>query len=484
MTAYHVVADAIRIQVFFEALDGVPYDAHTVLANPELDVALLATVQPISNRDKIKGFQVGSSDTLRRLHTVKALGFALGSPHLQTTAGIISGRITAPPRLQIDVAVNPGNSGGPLLDNKARVVGIITSGIRNAQNVNFAAPIQEVIELFNLAKHRPDKLSRIGVGSTNRVSNEKSLISTSEHGRTIKVIPRPIAKPPAPGQDNDYIKVDGLWFQKNRAITFQPLSSLNIGLVKLSKYYVEALDSVNDLQGVESKRRIRSGAYVSYVHPLLQEESTTDSPKLRVGDIVTHIDDRALDMQLRVSVDYWDQPLPWRALIDREPLGHKVKLSVVKNGVHGKTLVDIPLRTGQELCAYRTIFSQLEEMPYFNAGGLVVMPLLRNHEQFEGHFQMMMTQPNVAVHSLLIITHIYPESPFNEGDITIGTGDIVDGINNSNVDSFKDFVAKWQEAMGAGNSLLTLHMRDRNLCTARVQDIIQAETEMRRIYGQ
>src|SRR6185369_12168457 len=46
--------------------------------------------------------------------------------------------------LQIDVAVNPGNSGGPLVDNKGRVVGVVFAGIRDFQGVNFAIPVSLV----------------------------------------------------------------------------------------------------------------------------------------------------------------------------------------------------------------------------------------------------------------------------------------------------------------------------------------------------
>jgi len=72
---------------------------------------------------------------------------ALGSPgglESTLTEGIVSAvqrpLLAVGEVLQIDVAVNPGNSGGPLVDSRGRVVGIVFAGIRDFQGVNFAIP--------------------------------------------------------------------------------------------------------------------------------------------------------------------------------------------------------------------------------------------------------------------------------------------------------------------------------------------------------
>lgn len=76
---------------------------------------------------------------------------ALGSPgglDATLTEGIVSAGqrplLAVGEVLQIDVAVNPGNSGGPLVDSKGRVVGIVFAGIREFQGVNFAIPMSLV----------------------------------------------------------------------------------------------------------------------------------------------------------------------------------------------------------------------------------------------------------------------------------------------------------------------------------------------------
>lgn len=80
---------------------------------------------------------------------------ALGSPgglESTLTEGIVSAvqrpLLAVGEVLQIDVAVNPGNSGGPLVDSRGRVVGIVFAGIRDFQGVNFAIPASLVRKLL------------------------------------------------------------------------------------------------------------------------------------------------------------------------------------------------------------------------------------------------------------------------------------------------------------------------------------------------
>lgn len=89
--------------------------------------------------------------------TSAALGqpvFALGNPlglGITVTAGIVS----AEPRsigkdhlLQIDAAVNPGNSGGPLVDSSGRVVGVVSARAAVGSGIGFAVPSTRITELL------------------------------------------------------------------------------------------------------------------------------------------------------------------------------------------------------------------------------------------------------------------------------------------------------------------------------------------------
>lgn len=109
--------------------------------------------------------ELGDSDNLQVGQTVVAIGNALGRFDNTVTVGVISGigrGVTASDSLgirsetlenviQTDAALNPGNSGGPLLDLSARVIGINFAVTEGAQNIGFVIPINRakvVLEQF------------------------------------------------------------------------------------------------------------------------------------------------------------------------------------------------------------------------------------------------------------------------------------------------------------------------------------------------
>jgi S1-C subfamily serine protease len=102
---------------------------------------------------------LGSADELSELMEVVAFGFPFGKG-LAVARGdypavsVNAGRVTSLrrkdgelQRVQLDAALNPGNSGGPVLDHTGRVVGVVVSGVRvsgGASGVNFAIPVNHV----------------------------------------------------------------------------------------------------------------------------------------------------------------------------------------------------------------------------------------------------------------------------------------------------------------------------------------------------
>ncbi len=76
--------------------------------------------------------------------------------------------------LQTDAAVNPGNSGGPLVNDKGLAVGVISFKFRSAEGLNFAIPINYVRGLLNNL-HRPISLKQMSVGlSTASTSDQQN----------------------------------------------------------------------------------------------------------------------------------------------------------------------------------------------------------------------------------------------------------------------------------------------------------------------
>ena len=155
LTSLHVVEDASEIRIGFA--DGTQTSAVIAEKQPESDIALLL---PISLPEVFAPAVIGSSRGLRIGDEVFAVGNPLGLAG-SLSAGVISGldRAFSPANtdlnlegvIQFDAAVNPGNSGGPLLDRCGRVVGIVTGLINPAEQefftgIGFAVPIDVALE--------------------------------------------------------------------------------------------------------------------------------------------------------------------------------------------------------------------------------------------------------------------------------------------------------------------------------------------------
>jgi len=151
LTNLHVVAGAGRITVVFA--DGQKSEAALVSAQPENDLAVIkAAVLP----DDLKPATLGSAKDLAPGDHVIAVGFPFGiGPSV--SAGVVSGlkreyRSAEGTRvltdlIQFDAAANPGSSGGPLVNARGEVVGIVTAILSPGEQgsfagIAFAVPIQ------------------------------------------------------------------------------------------------------------------------------------------------------------------------------------------------------------------------------------------------------------------------------------------------------------------------------------------------------
>ena len=155
LTNSHVVEGARSIDVEVGD-DGATRSAEVVGTDPSSDVALLE----VSDSEGLKPLEMGDASEVEVGDPVVAIGNPFGLDRTVTT-GIVSAKqrqIQAPNGfsisdvIQTDAAVNPGNSGGPLLDGAGRVIGInsqIASSTGGNDGVAFAVPIataQDVVD--------------------------------------------------------------------------------------------------------------------------------------------------------------------------------------------------------------------------------------------------------------------------------------------------------------------------------------------------
>jgi serine protease Do len=176
LTNNHVVAYAVQggYDVTVMTYDGTKYTAQIVGADEGNDIAVLkidATgLNPVTFAD---------SDSIAVGDTVYAVGNPLGELDFTMTTGLVSAldrTITTEENyvpinmFQIDAAVNPGNSGGPVYNAAGQVIGVVTakSSATGVEGLGFAVPANDAVTIANELMENGFVVSRVQLGITTR----------------------------------------------------------------------------------------------------------------------------------------------------------------------------------------------------------------------------------------------------------------------------------------------------------------------------
>lgn len=167
LTNFHVVSEAVVVQAQVPSLGKERFDLVVVGIYPECDIALLkltdeARLRFLGHLEQVPCIPLGSSDHAKRGEPLFALGYPLGQETLKITQGVISGYqdLDGEVFLQVTAPLNPGNSGGPCINEAGEVVGINTAIVPEAQNIGYIVPIDDVKAVIKAMRsvkivHRP-----------------------------------------------------------------------------------------------------------------------------------------------------------------------------------------------------------------------------------------------------------------------------------------------------------------------------------------
>lgn len=161
LTCYHVVKDAIKIDIIYKQTNEFSAKIKYLLYNDDLAILEIENNDVFNDIDIldyycIKGDEnsnkISSSNNID-LSEVLTIGFPLNSTSIKITKGIISGFQDS--LLQTDATLNPGNSGGPLLfydtlTKKYKILGVNVSKSTIAESTGYVVPIYRFLIFWNL----------------------------------------------------------------------------------------------------------------------------------------------------------------------------------------------------------------------------------------------------------------------------------------------------------------------------------------------
>ncbi len=201
LTAAHVVENAVEIWIKIPKEGQKIFKAEIVCVYPDFDIGIVKIIETYRNQYFLP---LGNSDDISLRDEVFTIGYPKNPQYPIVTSGTISG--TRSDYIQTDTPVNPGNSGGPLINDKNEVVGITSAVLANSEDSSLIIPI-------NIAKNNLDAMitsskkiihkNVLGAMLVNGTDNYKELYGGENDCKEGIVIKRIIANSPLEGLVND-----------------------------------------------------------------------------------------------------------------------------------------------------------------------------------------------------------------------------------------------------------------------------------------
>jgi serine protease Do len=176
VTNEHLISKAVNIRV--KLTNRQEYDASVIAADPEQDIALLKV-------DDKKDFPYLKVN--KKIVRVGERAIVIGNPYglsSSVTTGVvsalgrnlkISNKIYAN-LIQTDAAINPGSSGGALLDGNGSLIGIVTAIYEEGKGIGFAIPIDDVMTMLSEFSESAGKRSIFGIFVDRRKDDDSNFL--------------------------------------------------------------------------------------------------------------------------------------------------------------------------------------------------------------------------------------------------------------------------------------------------------------------
>jgi serine protease Do len=370
----------------------------------------------------------GDSMAARQTDQVLTIGYPLGQESIKFTTGVISGfqaRIDEetsdlerdedhPSYLVTTSPVNPGNSGGPLVNEKGEVIGIVNSGMMLAQNIGYAIASRNLLAIY----------------------------------------PRMMSSYPTftPGQSPDVVQLPKMSFNWNR--TNQALIE-KFGIPGQNAIYVSCTFPDSVLQPMEKGDLIRSLSYsdcfsnqqedhkfydVTQYSDFLLSSNDLSSNKLDQSGtnefkptITIMFDDYGDIVQLPKIDRRSERNLELKEIFDTIPIGTKLRFLIDRDQQSYYLEADyIPI----EAYVTRFIYPRFEAPDYLIFAGICISPLTLNHVERDSNL-VPEIKGKKRYRPHLVVTQVFPETSIYQMNL-LKEGSIINRIQGQKVQTMED----------------------------------------------
>lgn len=337
VTNAHLVDEAVIVRA--RLADEREATAHVVGLDPKLDLALLA----LDGFANLPFATLGSSASLEVGEPVLAIGNPLGLGH-SVTAGIVSakGRILDRPLddlIQVDAALNRGNSGGPLFNRRGEVVGINTAIANRGGGIGFAVPVDALREV--LPQLRKGRVVHGDLGFVAQAIDEplaRALHLTDSNGALVaSVDPKGAAARAGLERGDVIVSFEGKRLQKasdlTRGIAEKSAGSCVVlwGLrggdpIEITAVVTEQEERRPARPAPEEPPPVGWGVELVEDHGEVRVQEVTSAVPLEPGDHIMEVDHVSVTTARELE-ERWLQPGPHLLWIEREGVARYVGLS-------------------------------------------------------------------------------------------------------------------------------------------------------------